>query len=69
MEGGNKMKVYDILTPFNRSQTHSVVAESIAKAEEIFLKKYPGTEILEIRLHSDYVEIQKEPPIIPTCTG
>jgi hypothetical protein len=52
------MKVFDIKTPYNRSQTHSVVAESMAKAEEIFLKEYPNTEISEICLHSNYVQIQ-----------
>ena len=55
------MKVFDILTPFNYSQTHSVVAESMAKAEETFLKEYPFTEIKEIRLHSVYVQIQDAP--------
>ena len=55
------MKVFDIQTGFNYSQTHSVVAESMAKAEETFHKEYPHTEILEIRLHSSYVQIQDAP--------
>ena len=55
------MKVFDILTPFNYSQTHSVVAESMGKAEETFRKGYPYTEIREIRLHSSYVQIQDAP--------
>ena len=53
------MQVYDIHTPFNHSQTSSVVAESMAKAEEIFLKKYPYTVINSIVLHSQYVLIQE----------
>lgn len=52
------MKVYDILTPFNYSQKSCVVADSIGKAEELFLKQYPNTTILEIRKHSDYVLVQ-----------
>jgi hypothetical protein len=55
------MKVFDILTPFNYSQVHSVVAESMAKAEETFLKTHPFVEIREIRLHSNYVTIQGAP--------
>ena len=55
------MKVFDILTGFNYSQTHSVVAESMAKALETFHKEYPYTEISEIRLHSSYVQIQDAP--------
>lgn len=52
------MKVYDILTPFNYSQKSCVVADNMAKAEELFLKEYPGTKILEITLHAEYVLVQ-----------
>ena len=54
------MKVFDILTPFNYSQKNCVVAEDMATAEELFLKAYPGIKILEIKLHAEYVIIQKE---------
>ena len=54
------MKVYKILTPYNFSQTSCVVAESFAKAEELFLEKYKQTTILEIELIADYVIVQKE---------
>jgi hypothetical protein len=32
----------------------------MATAEELFLKAYPGIKILEIKLHAEYVIIQKE---------
>jgi hypothetical protein len=54
------MKVFDVLTPFNYSQKNCVVAEDMATAEELFLKEYPGIKILEIKLHAEYVIIQKE---------
>ena len=53
------MKVFDIETGFNYSQNHSVVAENMAEAERIFLAKYRPTTIRSIRLHSEYVQIQK----------
>lgn len=54
------MKVFDIITPYGgHSQVHSVVAESMAEAERIFNAKYWPTAMLEIRLHSSYVQIQK----------
>ena len=53
------MKIYDVLTPYNYSQKSCVVAENIAKAEEIFLKQYPYTTILKIELHAEYVLIQE----------
>ena len=56
------MKVFDIITHSTYSQTHSVVAESMAIAEKLFLEKYPFTEILEIKLHSNYVQVQKNAP-------
>jgi hypothetical protein len=31
------------------------VAKDMATAERLFLKEYPGTVILEIKLHSEYV--------------
>jgi len=49
------MKVFDIQTPYNYSQKSCVVAEDMATAERLFLKEYPGTVILEIKLHSEYV--------------
>lgn len=65
--GGHKevnMKVYDVTKRHNYSQIHSVVADSMAKAEEIYLKKHPSTEIIEIRLHSSHVQIQDVPHVI-----
>ena len=56
------MNVYDILTPFNYSQTSCVVAESMAEAERLFKKEYPYIKILEIKLHSEYVIVQTEVP-------
>lgn len=55
------MKVYDIVTPYTYSQKHCVVADSMGDAEKIFNKKYWPTKIIEIRLHSEYVEIQDAP--------
>ena len=49
------MKVYNILTPYNYSQTSCVVADNMGEAERLFLKKYPNTTILEIKKHADYV--------------
>jgi len=55
------MKVFDVVTPCTYSQKHCVVAESMAEAEKIFNAKYWPTTILEIRLHSEYVEVQNAP--------
>lgn len=52
------MKVYDIITAYTGSQTHSVVAKSMGEAERIFLAKYGPTTIQEIRLHATYVQVQ-----------
>jgi hypothetical protein len=56
---GNGMKVFDIETSGSYSQTHCVVAESMAEAERVFNAKYWPTEINGIKLHSAYVQIQK----------
>jgi hypothetical protein len=53
------MNVYDIIDDHTSAQVHSVVAESIAEAERVFLGKYPRTTIKGIKLHSAYVQIQK----------
>lgn len=53
------MKVYDIETIGTYSQTHSVVADSMGEAERIFLGKYWPCDIKGIKLHSEYVQIQK----------
>lgn len=53
------MKVYDIETPNTYSQKHCVVAESMAEAERVFISKYWPIKILSIKLHSEYVQIQK----------
>lgn len=54
------MKVFDIITPYGGcAQVHSVVADNMAEAERIFLAKYQPTTIVEIKLHSEYVQIQK----------
>jgi len=60
-----KMKAYKIVTPFNYSQTHIVVAENIGKAEEVFLEEYSPITIETIELVSEYVQIQKEKAINP----
>ena len=52
------MKVFDIETNYSITQPHSVVAESMAEAERIFLGQYWPTTIKAIRLHSEYVQIQ-----------
>jgi hypothetical protein len=52
------MKVFDIISNYGIGQTHSVVAENMGEAERIFIGKYPTTTIKEIRLHSNYVQIQ-----------
>jgi len=52
------MKVYQVKTPFNAGQTSCVVAEDIATAEKLFLKKYPMTKINSIELIADYVIVQ-----------
>jgi hypothetical protein len=52
------MKVYDIVTSFSYGQIHSVVAENMAQAERVFLARYSPAEIKEIRLHSEYVQVQ-----------
>jgi hypothetical protein len=49
------MKVYDIVTPYNYSQTHSVVAESMGEAERLYKQKYNTVRIVEIKLHAEYV--------------
>ena len=54
------MNVYDIITFHTVGQTHCVVAENMGKAEELFEKLYWPTTIKEIRLHSEYVQIQEE---------
>ena len=53
------MKVFDIIEECFSSQTHSVVAENMAEAERIYHGKYPYNTIKEIKLHSEYVQIQK----------
>jgi len=53
------MNVYKILTVFNYSQTHCVVAESMAEAEKMFLAEYPHTTINGIELISEYVIVKK----------
>lgn len=53
------MKVFDIETALNCGQVHSVVADSVAEAERVFVGKYWPTEIKKITLHSEYVQIQK----------
>lgn len=53
------MNVYDIETTYNTGQVHSVVAENMAEAERVFLGKYWPTTIKSIKIHSEYVQIQK----------
>lgn len=55
------MKVYDIQTGYNYSQVHSVVANNMADAEKAYLAEYPYNTIKEIKLHSEYVLIAKDP--------
>ena len=53
------MKVYDIEDGYSYCQTHSVVAESMAEAERIYKSKYKMNTIKSIKLHSEYVQVQK----------
>ena len=53
------MKIYDIETVGTYSQIHSVVAESYGEAERVFKGKYWPCDIKGIKLHSEYVQIQK----------
>ena len=53
------MNVYEIKTYYTHTQMHCVVAESMAEAERIFLKKYWPITIGAITLLSEYVQIQK----------
>jgi hypothetical protein len=53
------MNVYDIIETAPYGQTHSVVASNMAEAERIYKGKYPYHTIREIRLHSQYVQIEK----------
>ena len=53
------LKVYNIITAFNYSQTHCVVAGSMAEAEKIYKDKYNDIEIKKIELHSNYVLVTK----------
>lgn len=54
------MKAYKIVTPFNYSQTHIVVADDIGKAEEVFTERYGDVKIISIELIAEYVEVQEE---------
>ena len=56
------MNVYDILTLYNYSKTHSVVAKSMGEAERLYKEKYApyAPNIIEIRLHAEYVIVQQE---------
>ena len=54
------MKVYDILTPFNYSQTHCVVAKSMGDAERLYKEKYGPFRISKIKLHAEHVIVQRE---------
>lgn len=56
---GVAVKVFDIHTVGTAHQIHSVVADSMAEAERIFLGKYWPIDITRIELHSQYVQIQK----------
>lgn len=62
------MNVYDILTPYNYSQTHSVVAESMGEAERLYKEQYGPIRIIEIRLHAEYVIVQGVEDERPICT-
>ena len=50
------MNVYNIRTVYNNKCC--VVADNMAEAERIFNSKYWPASILEISLHSSYVQIQ-----------
>lgn len=54
------MNAYEIITPYNRTQTHIVIAESMGDAEETFKAEYQGTEIEKIVKVSDYVLISEK---------
>ena len=54
------IKAFQVCTPYNYSQKNLVVAESMAEAEILFLKKYPNTTILKILLDAEYVILPDE---------
>ena len=53
-------KAYSILTGFNYSQKHIVIAKNMAEAEKLFLEQYPNITIKEIKLDAEYVTLPKE---------
>lgn len=54
----SNLKVYDVETVYNRSQTHSVIARDMGEAERVYLEKYGPCTIFRILLHSQYVIVQ-----------
>lgn len=52
------MKVYDVQDGFSYSQTHCVVADSLAEAEQLWYLRYPSNTIKEIKVHSEYVIVK-----------
>ena len=55
------MKVYNIQTPFNYSQTSCVVARDMAEAEKLFKDEYGfTTKIVSITIHADYVIVSPD---------
>ena len=52
------MQAYKIQTPYNYSQKHLVICDSMAEAEKIFMEKYPECKIIEITLEAEYVEVK-----------
>ena len=53
------MKVFDVQDGYCYSQIHSVVADTMAEAEEIWYKKYPSNKIKTISVHSEYVLVKE----------
>ena len=53
------MNVYDIITPFNISQRHCVVAPGMCEAERVYKQKYGAIKIIEIKLHAEYVLVSE----------
>ena len=53
-------KAYQICTLYNYSQKNIVIAQNMAEAERLFLKKYPNTTIGKIVLDAEYVILPDE---------
>lgn len=51
-----EMRAFEIVTSYTFSQKHLVICDTMAEAERIFEKRYPGAKIIQIKLDSEHVE-------------